>query len=180
MNAGGWHAGGGSWAGEAVSVDNALQLSAFWACTRLIAETVATLPVQVLERGADGGKVSRPDHPLYALLHDSPNADQTAVEFIEGLLLALCTHGNGYAEKVFTGDRLTALQPIDAAAMTLHRDHGDGELHYRFADRGRTYDMPSEKIFHLRGFGAGGDLGLSPVAFARQTLGIAIATEKAA
>nr|WP_047576231.1 phage portal protein [Methylobacterium sp. ZNC0032] len=179
MSSGGWIA-GGSWAGEAVTIDSALQLSAFWACTRLIAETVATLPVQVLERGADGGKVSRPDHPLYGLLHDSPNADQTAVEFIEGLLLALCTHGNGYAEKVFTGDRLTALQPIDAAAMTLHRDQGDGELRYRFVDRGRSYELPAEKIFHLRGFGAGGDLGLSPVAFARQTLGIAIATEKAA
>lgn len=179
MSSGGWMA-GGSWAGEAVTVDNALQLSAFWACTRLIAETVATLPVQVLERGADGGKVSRPDHPLYALLHDSPNADQTAVEFIEGLLLALCTHGNGYAEKVTTGDRLTALQPIDATAMTLHRDHGDGELRYRFVDRGKSYDLPADKIFHLRGFGAGGDLGLSPAAFARQTLGIAIATEKAA
>lgn len=180
MSSGGWMAGGGSWAGEAVTIDNALQLSAFWACTRLIAETVATLPVQVLERGTDGGKVSRPDHPLYALLHDSPNADQTSTEFLEGLFLALLTHGNGFAEKGYTGDRLTSLQPIDAAAITLHRDHGDGELRYRFVDRGRSYDLPAEKVFHLRGFGAGGDLGLSPVAFARQTLGIAIATEKAA
>ncbi|WP_420102142.1 phage portal protein [Bosea sp. (in: a-proteobacteria)] len=180
MSWGGWITGGGSWAGEAVSIDTAMQLSAFWACARLIAETVATLPVQVLERTADGGKVSRPDHQLYALLHDSPNSDQTAVEFIEGLLLALLTYGNGYAEKVYTGDRLTALQPIDAASMTLHRDRSDGELRYRFVDRGQSYDMPADKIFHLRGFGAGGDLGLSPVAFARQTLGIAIATEKAA
>lgn len=180
MQPGGWVSGGGSWAGEPVSIDTAMQLSAFWACVRLIAETIATLPVTVLERGADGNKVARPDHELFALLHDSPNADQTATEFIEGLFLALLTHGNGFAEKVFSGERLTALQPIDAAAMVLHRTNGDGDLRYRFNDRGKSYDLPADKIFHLKGFGAGGDLGLSPVAFARQTLGIAIATEKAA
>lgn len=180
MQSGGWVAGGGSWSGEPVSIDNAMQLSAFWACVRLIAETVATLPVAVLERGADGNKIARPDHELYGLLHDSPNADQTAVEFIEGLFLALLTHGNGFAEKSFSGERLAAIQPLDAASMVLHRDGGDGELRYRFTDRGKAYDLPSDKIFHLKGFGAGGDLGLSPVAFARQTLGISIATEKAA
>lgn len=180
MQSGGWVPGGGSWAGEPVSVDTAMQLSAFWACVRMIAETVATLPVQVLETAPNGDKIARPDHELYGLLHDSPNADQTAVEFIEGLFLALLTHGNGYAEKVQSGGRLIALQPLDAAAMVLHRDRGDGELRYRFTDRGQAYDLPADKIFHLKGFGAGGDLGLSPVAFARQTLGIAIATEKAA
>lgn len=180
MNSSGWIAGGGSWSGEPVSVDNAMQLSAFWACVRLISETIATLPIAVLERQADGSKAARPDHPLYALLHDSPNADQTATEFLEGLFLALLTQGNGYAEKVYSGDRLTALQPLDAAAMVLHRDRDDGDLRYRFTDRGQAYDLPSDKIFHLKGFGAGGDLGLSPVAYARQTLGISIATEKAA
>lgn len=180
MNSSGWIAGGGSWSGEPVSVDNAMQLSAFWACVRLISETIATLPIAVLERQADGSKAARPDHQLYSLLHDSPNADQTATEFLEGLFLALLTQGNGYAEKVYSGDRLTALQPLDAAAMVLHRDRDDGDLRYRFTDRGKAYDLPSDKVFHLKGFGAGGDLGLSPVAYARQTLGISIATEKAA
>lgn len=177
---GGWiGAGGSSWSGEPVSVDLAMQLSAFWACTRLIAETIATLPIMVLERQADGSKASRPDHPVYGLLHDSPNADQTATEFLEALFLALLTHGNGYAEKVMIGDRLVALQPLHADAVTVHRDTS-GALRYRFTDRGQGYDLPADKIFHLKGFGAGGDLGLSPVAYARQTLGVAIATEKAA
>lgn len=177
---GGWiGAGGSSWAGEPVSVDLAMQLSAFWACTRLIAETVATLPIQVLERGADGSKISRPDHAVYGLLHDSPNSDQTACEFLESQFLGLLTYGNAYAEKVMLGDRLVALQPLPVEAVTVHRDSA-GELRYRFADRGRADDLPADKIFHLKGFGAGGDLGLSPVAYARQTLGVAIATEKAA
>ena len=173
----GWY-GGESWAGESVTADRALELSAFWACARLVSETVATLPIVVLERKPNGEKVPRFDHPLYGLLHDAPNADHTACEYIEGQILGLCTHGNAYSEKAFSGDRLVALQPIQVDLCQPYRDR-DGALRYRFTDRGKQYDLPEEKIFHLRGFGAAGDVGLSPVAYARQTLGIAIATEKA-
>lgn len=150
-----------------------MQLSTWWACTRLIAETVATLPVGVFARQSDGGKIAQSDHALYGLLHESPNADQTPAEFWEGQLVSLCTHGDGFSLKEMSGDRLVALTPLpsDPTEMDVRRDQ-DGVIRYRFVDRGKREDLPEDKVFHIRGFGSGGLRGLSPVAYARQTLAI--------
>lgn len=164
-----------SWAGRSVGPAGALQIAAWWACVRLIAETVATLPIGLFERKADGSRASASGHPLYGLLHDSPNADQTAVEFWEGLVLQLCTYGNAYALKhVRDGGGLISLEPLSAApgAMVVTRSES-GVLRYRFVLRGKTMDVGEDRMFHIRGFGDGGDLGLSVVGFARQTLGLA-------
>lgn len=167
-----------TWSGESVTTQGAMQLSAFWACARLVSQTIATLPVGVFTRDSSGDKEAVSDHPLYELLHNSPNADQTAVEFWEGRVLGLCTGGNGFAEKV---------QRANGALISLERMPSDtsvrriesGALEYRFMDRGKEEVLPEAKVFHIRGFGDG-DVGMSPVAYARQTLGIAVATEKAA
>jgi phage portal protein BeeE len=98
------HHGPETWAGEHVDEHSAMQLSAYFSCTRRISQTVASLPLGVFERAPDGEKRAVTDHPLYELLHHSPNADQTAVEFWEGRVLGLCTSGNGFAEKI-TGAR---------------------------------------------------------------------------
>lgn len=167
-----------SWAGETVSEHGAMQLSAFWACARLISQTIATLPIGVYETAADGSKKAVRGHALYDLLHNSPNADQTAVEFWEGRVLGLCTHGNGFAEKVTgTSGRLISLErmpPNTAVSRTP-----SGALQYRFVDRGKEEVLPEDKVFHLKGFGDG-DIGMSPVSYARQTLGLSTATEKGA
>jgi len=170
------HGSGENFSGEHVSAHGAMQLSAFWACARLISETIATLPISVYERAPNGDKRAVSDHPLYALLHDSPNADQTAVEFWEGR--ALCTGGNGYAEKTTAGDgRLISLERMPADTTVTRKD--DGSLEYRFYDRGKLETLPEPKVFHIRGFGDG-DLGMSPVSYARQTLGLTKATERQA
>lgn len=170
-----------TWAGRAVGPEGAMQLATWWACVRLNSETVGTLPGGVFER-TEGGKRARPDHSLYALLHDSPNADQTAAEFWEGVVAALCIFGNSYAMKEKRADgTLVALTPLsaDPAFMNVRRDES-GVLRYRFVYRGKQYDLTEDDIFHVRGFGVGGDLGLSPVAYARQTLSIAEAIEASA
>lgn len=170
--------GGDTWSGEAVSAHAAMNLSAFWAGTRITAETVASLSIEVLERRDDGARVRVSDHPLQALLDDSPNADQTSMEFWEGRVFGMCTTGNGFAEKVFNSrGGLLALDPMPAT--TLVERLRDGSLRYRFDDRGKLIDLPEEKVFHLKAFGDG-DVGMSPVEYARQTLGLAIASEKAA
>lgn len=166
-----------NWAGEPVSPQGAMNLSAFWACSRLLSQTIATLPIGVYQRAANGDKIPVADHPLYALLHDSPNADQTAVEFWEGRMLGLTTQGNGYAEKVEgSGGRLISLErmPPNTAVERTQA----GALQYKFSDRGKEIVLPEEKVLHLKGFGDG-DKGLSVVSNARQTLGISTATEKA-
>lgn len=163
-----------TWAGRDVGPDGAMQLAAWWACVRLIAETVATLPLGVYRRAGDGSKAADSAHPLYALLHDSPNADQTAAEFWEGVVLSLCLFGDAFALKERSGSRLVALTLLSAAPgdMDVRRD-GQGTVRYRFVHQGRRFDLAEDEVFHVRGFGGGGLRGLSPVAFARQTLGIA-------
>lgn len=169
--------GGDTWAGEQVSTQGALNLSAFWACTRVTAQTIASLSLNVMERGPGGVKVPALDHPLQSILHDSPNGHQTAIEFWEGRVLGLCTTGNGFAEKVYIGDRLVALEPMPAATQVERKE--DGSLQYRFDDRGKPVVLPESKVFHLKAFGDG-DIGMSPVEYARQTIGMAIAAERAA
>lgn len=167
-----------NFSGEHVTEHGALQLSAFFAAARLISQTIATLPIGVFERDGAGDKRAVSGHPLYALLHDSPNADQTAVEFWEGRVLGLCTAGNGYAEKTQAGDgRLISLERMPADTAVVRLD--SGSLEYRFYDRGKQEKLPEAKVFHLRGFGDG-DVGMSPVSYARNTLGLARATDREA
>lgn len=170
---------GGSetWAGENVTTQGALNLSAFWACTRVTSQTVASLSLNVFEKQKDGTKVPVPGHELQGLLHDSPNSMQTAMEFWEGRVLGLCTTGNGFAEKAYSGDRLVALNPMPAHTQVERLK--SGELEYTFDDRGKSEKLPESKVFHLKAFGDG-DVGMSPVQYARQTLGSAIAAERAA
>lgn len=169
--------GGETWAGESVNVQGALNLSAYWACVRITAQTVASLSFDIMEKGRDGVKVRANGHWLQGLLDESPNADQTAVEFWEGRVIGLCTTGNGFGEKRTSGNRIVAIgrMPND----TIVRRTTDGALEYAFLDRGKEEVLPEEKVFHIKGFGDG-DIGLSPVQYARQTLSLTIATERAA
>lgn len=169
--------GGESWSGESVSEHGAMQLSAWHAATRLTCQQIATLPLGVFERAPNGDKLPVSQHDIGGLLNDSPNADQTAVEFWEGRVLGICTTGNGYAEKKTRDDgSLISLERMPADTSVRRTDAG---LEYRFLDRGKEEVLPESKVFHIRGFGDG-DVGLSPVSYARQSLGLAIATEKAA
>lgn len=169
---------GGTWSGHEIGPAAAMQLSAWWSCVRLIAETVATLPLQVFERAADGSKRVLADHSLYSLLHDSPNADQTSVEYLEGAILSICNFGDAFALKDKRGDgSIISLEPLSAAPgdMEVRRD-SRGVIRYSFQHRGRRFvDMTEDDVFHIRGFGAGGERGLSPLSYARHSLGIAYA-----
>jgi HK97 family phage portal protein len=170
--------GGETWAGEAVSTHGAMNLSAFWAGTRIKSQTIASLSFDVMEKKPDGTKVRAPNHELQELLDVSPNADQTSIEFWEGRVLGLCTSGNGFAEKVFrSGGALSALNPMPSDTWVERKQ--SRELVYKFNDRGKPVELPEEKVFHIKAFGDG-DLGFSPVEYARQTLSLTIATEKAA
>lgn len=175
----GWSvAGGDSYAGKAVTPNSALQLATVWACVRLLAETVATLPLGVYERGASGGKAPARDHPLYALLHDQPNADMSACEFWECMIACLCLWGNGYAAKEMVGNRLVALTPLRPEFMKVDR-RPDGSLVYKYSGPDGCREFGEDEIFHLKGFGTTGLVGLSPIAFARHSLGNAMAVEEA-
>lgn len=160
------------------SLDRALSLSAAWACIRLLSETSGTLPLPLYKKVDHDTRVVADAHPLYGLLHDSPNAWQTAAEFWEGQVAQVCGWGNAFSEQKFIGSRLVALEPLPPITR-VSRD-GNGGLRYGGSDRGKAFSLPADKIFHIRGFGFGGDVGLSPVSHAWQTLRGAIAAEDAA
>lgn len=169
-----------SWSGHSVTSDTTLQRSAAWACVRLNARTIGSLPIKVYERTTDGSRREARTHPLSVLLRESPNAEQTPMEFWEGEVTALNLRGYAYAEKHWIGDRMVAVTPLDPDRVTVYRTEA-GERRYRvYSATGPMRDLGSREVFHLRGFGAGGDNGLSPIGYGRQTLAGAAAADEVA
>ncbi|AJY44672.1 phage portal protein [Martelella endophytica] len=182
----GWSrfAGRTSSSGKVVTIDSALQLSAAWACIKTTAQAVSSLPLAVYERAADDDRVRIDDDPVSEVLTDSPNADQTPLEFWEGMVAWLVTTGNAYAERMEINGKLRALDPLQSEGMScIPERKPDGTLVYRVTDRGRTEELPRDKVFHLKGFGQSlrnRDAGLSPIAAGVNSLGAAMAAEEAA
>lgn len=163
-----------------MSKEKAMQLSTVFACVRLLAETVGTLPCIVYRREGDQGKQGAPDYPLYFLLRYSPNADFTRVEYFERMVADLCLWGNHYSEIVrgVTGS-IVALTGLDPALVTVGRTT-TGSIKYMYADPYIGWrDIPEENMFHVRGFGKTNDdvLGLSPISCARVSLDIAASSD---
>ena len=153
--------------GTAVTAEKALKLSAVWACVRLRAETISTLPLHL--RDGDGNIAS--DHPLYAILHDCPNADMSAVEFWQAMTASQDLWGNAYA-RIFRNSvgNVIALEPMDSESMTVARLE-DGALQYRYCKGGNTTKYAETEILHFKGFSLDGLVGLSPIRYAAETLG---------
>ena len=160
------------------SVDRVLSLSTAWACIRLLSETAGTLPLPLYRRIDQDKREVADDHPLYGILHDSPNSWQTAAEFWEGQVANICGWGNGFSEQKLLGDRLVGLEPL--RPDTVVRRDESGALKYVVNDRGKHEVLPANKVLHLRGFGIGGDTGLSPIRHGWQTFRSALAAEDAA
>ena len=163
-------------------VNAALQLSVVWSCVRLIAETIATLPLITYERKTVNGREIRVvarEHPLYALLHDSPNADMTAVEFWEAVVSQICLWGNAYCLKSFNGiGKLIALDPLNPALMAVRRTL-DGAVTYVYADPRGQREYNESEIWHIKGFGTDGLMGLSPITVGWRSMCGATAVENA-
>lgn len=163
--------------GPRVNQKSVMGLAAAWACVRLRSRVVGSLPCTIIGKDAGGSREEMPDHWLYALLHDSPNADQTPYEFWSNQVACLDLWGNGYSEKTLGAlGRTTALTPLSPDRVTVRRNLS-GEREYWIHDRGQDEALPEEKVFHLRSLTLGGDVGLSAVAAGCQSLGGAIAAE---
>jgi HK97 family phage portal protein len=171
--------GGGSSAGVCVNDRAAMGVSAFFACVRLIASTVGSLPLPVYRDGGSGIRKVAREASLYRVLHDSPNADQTPLDYLEFMVVSLLMRGNHYARIVRDGGRLVGLEPVRPDIVSVRRLR-DGRLAYRWTWDGHRYDLTEENVFHVRGFGGGPLSGLSVVSHARESLGIAIAADRAA
>ncbi len=169
-------AGFSSAAGKTVSPETAMTLSAVFDGVRKTSEVISTLPLGLYEKNRDGSK-TRLENDLDMVLTVQPNPHQTAQEFWEGMTAQASLRGNAMAEKLFIGDRLVGLRPmLNCTAAVLP----GGGFEYSVYDRGRRYKLPAEKVFHLRGFGAGYGLGLSVIKYGAQSMGAALAADETA
>jgi HK97 family phage portal protein len=168
-------AGGRSDAGVHVDELTALTASAVFACVNVISNAVASLPIHVKHK--DEGTEQR-DHPVYRLLHDSPNEFMTAATFREALMVNLLLWGNAYAyiERDELGNA-TALYPL-RSAVTLPVRFNGGLLQYRTIVGTSIRYLNPDQVFHVMGLTLDGITGLSPIAQARQSVGLSLALEK--
>lgn len=168
--------------GVTVSPLRALQASAVFACTRVLAEGLAMLPLHEYRRVARGREIAG-DHYLYPLLHDLPNPEMTSYSLRELAMTHLCLRGNAihYLDTNAAGE-WTGIWPINPDLVTLLREAGTNRLFYgvELPERfGREYRIvPMERIWHVHGLSQNGLWGLSPIGIAAQSIGMALATEE--
>lgn len=172
--------GGPSHAGVAVTPDTALGCTAVFACVRVLAESVASLPLHLYRRLPDGGKRRATEHPLYGLLHRLPNPDMTSLELREILMGHLALRGNAYAYLDRDGGgAVQAIWPLRPDHMSVER-LPNGGLVYRYRmPTGEQLAWPDTAILHLRAYPSGdGLVGASPIQQARQAIGLSLAAEE--
>lgn len=156
-----------------VNFDSAMSVSAFWASARLLSETISAMPLVAYRAGGDA-VVEDTSYPLWRVLNYQPNRYQTRTEFFETVTLNLVTTGNSYCAIQRDGERVVSLIPLMSSQMEV--DVIDGEKVYRYyTERGSVRVYAEASIWHVKLFG-NGIIGLSPLGYARQSLGIAIAT----
>lgn len=163
--------------GENVTYQSAMQLDAVWACVNLKSKTVGTLPCVVYDVAT---KDVASKHPLYNLLHNMPNEDDTASEFWEMAALSLCLDGNFFAEKKRNGSgALVAIHPLDPFTVSVGRDERN-RRYYQVTERGGTRRLTADDMFHVRDARVpGSDRGISPIEAQVNVLGNATSAEKA-
>lgn len=161
--------------GVRITPDTAMRSSAVFACVRVLAESVGSLPLHIYKRTSAGKEIAR-DHPLYRTLHTAPNRWQTSIEWREMMEGHLALRGNAYARKVRTG-RSLSLIPLHPDVVTVEVD-GD-RIRYRVKDTDGTESVyTDEEIMHIRGLSSDGVMGLSPIELARESIGISLAAEE--
>lgn len=177
---------GGSSAGKNVNERSAMQMTAVYSCVRILAEAIAGLPLHLYRYKEDGGKERAIDNNLYHLLHDEPNKEMSSFIFRETLMTHLLLWGNAYAQIIRNGKgEVAALYPLMPNKMQVDRDE-NGELYYiytRSSDEAKTMEgvtvyLTPRDVLHIPGLGFDGLVGYSPIAMAKNAIGLAIATEE--
>ncbi|MEX2990337.1 phage portal protein [Serratia fonticola] len=170
---------GTSSSGKLVTADKAIQLSAVWACIRLLSESISTLPLKVYVREADGSRKIAQDHPAYQVLCRRPNIEMTPSRFMLLVVASICLRGNAFVEKKMIGRKLVALDPLLPQNMVVKR-LPTGRLEYTYTEEGARRVIPVERMMHIRGFGLDGVCGMMPLSSGRDVIGAAMSVDEAA
>ena len=168
---------GGTSSGKAVNERTAMQTTAVYSCVRILAETIASLPLHTFKH-TESGKEKATEHSIYHLLADEPNPEMTSFVFRETLMGHLLVWGNAYAQIIRDGrGKVIALYPLMPDRMTVDRADS-GEIYYIYNKEGKQYYLRNYEVLHIPGLGFDGLIGYSPIAMAKNAIGMAIATEE--
>lgn len=177
---------GGSTAGKNVTERSSMQMTAVYSCVRVLAEAVAGLPLHLYKYTDSGGKDKALEHPLYFLLHDEPNPEMTSFVFRETLMTHLLLWGNAYAQLIRNGrGEVVGIYPLMPNRVSVNRDD-KGNIYYKYLHgledaplnkENEVILLPSE-VLHIPGLGFDGLVGYSPIAMAKNAIGMAIACEE--
>ncbi|WP_366915080.1 phage portal protein [uncultured Granulicatella sp.] len=176
---------GASSSGRRVTERTAMQMTAVYSCVRILSETLASLPLHIYESCETNSRKAI-KHPLYKLLHDEPNPEMTSFIFRETLMTHLLLWGNAYAQIIRNGKgEVLALYPLMPDRMRVDRDEY-GQLYYEYmlsdsdanAKESGAVRLSTQDILHIPGLGFDGLVGYSPIAMAKNAIGMAIATEE--
>ena len=177
---------GGSTAGKNVNEHSAMQMTAVYACVRILSVAIAGLPLHMYRYKDEGGKEKALDHNLYQLLHDEPNPEMTSFVFRETLMTHLLLWGNAYAQIIRNGKgEVIALYPLMPNRMSVNRDK-NGMLYYQYQKsnddaptlEGSSVILSPSEVLHVPGLGFDGLVGYSPIAMAKNAIGLSIAAEE--
>ena len=178
---------GRTMSGKPINEKTAMTTASVYACVRILSEAIASLPLHVYSYTDDGGKKMEYEHPLYHILHDEPNPEMTSFTFREVLMTHLLLHGNAYAQIIRDGaGRVVALYPLLPNCMDVQRDE-NGQLYYiytRQSDENPNFKnlgqivLKYEDVLHIPGLGFDGLVGYSPIAMAKNAVGLTIAAEE--
>ncbi|SFS05942.1 phage portal protein [Anaeromicropila populeti] len=177
---------GRSTSGKSVDERTAMQTTAVYSCVRILAEAIASLPLHIYKY-SDTGKEMVYDHPLYSILHNEPNNEMTSFVFRETLMSHLLIWGNAYAQVIRDGGgRVIGLYPLLPNKVEVERG-GNGQLFYiyskdsdenpNFKKNGEFY-LKQEDVLHIPGLGFDGLVGYSPIAMAKNAVGMTLACEE--
>ncbi len=169
-------------AGVMVSEDSSMRFSAVYACVRILSESIASLPLKIYKRGPDGSKKPATNHPLYKILHDVMNSEQTAFQGREEIVAHLCLWGNAYLKKIYNNQgKITELIPLPPWKVTVAWDYSRPKPYqkrfYVTESDGTQKPYFESEILHIPGLSLDGKKGLSPIAYAREAIGLGLAAE---
>ena len=172
--------------GEMVDERSAMQISTVYACVRLLAESVAQLPLHLYRASENDGQEKACEHPLYKILYREPNPEMTSFSYWEAVMTHLLLWGNSYSQVVRDGrNNVLGLYPLMPENVEIDRTE-KGELYYIYhaytnevpGDTNKDIIFRRDEILHIPGLGFNGLVGFSPVAMMKNALGTTIAVEK--
>ena len=177
---------GQSSAGKIVNERTAMQTTAVYAAVRILAESIASLPLHVYEKGKDGNRIKAEELNLFYLLHDKPNPEMTSFIFRETLMTHILLWGNAFAQILRNGrGEIAGLYPLLPNKMSVERDE-KGQLFYRYLRyenepptmEGNTVILLPEDVLHIPGLGFDGLVGYSPISMTKNAIGLSLAAEE--